>query len=150
MVMNTEAATIKLSHSTSFNCPIINIPTITNAAQVTGDVNNPNTNGAKNIDKMNRIPVTTAVKPDLPPIPIPAALSTYAVTVLVIPYLTYIFASQFMNQVLCFFQRLTQDTNSVSNGIIELIGLDQKFVTRALILPAVIRLFFYPAVAYCF
>ena len=83
MVMNTEAATIRLSHSTSFNCPIINIPTITNAAQVTGDVNNPNTNGAKNIDNMNKIPVTTAVKPDLPPIPIPAALSTYAVTVLV-------------------------------------------------------------------
>ena len=32
---------------------------------------------------MNRIPVTIAVKPVLPPRPIPVALSTYAVTVLV-------------------------------------------------------------------
>ena len=37
----------------------------------------------KNIDKMNKIPVTIAVKPVLPPKPIPVALSTYAVTVLV-------------------------------------------------------------------
>ena len=63
MVMNTEAATTILFHSTSFNCPIINIPTITNAAQVTGAVNNPNTNGAKNIDRINKIPVITAVNP---------------------------------------------------------------------------------------
>ena len=36
-----------------------------------------------NIDKMNNIPVTIAVNPVLPPSPIPVALSTYAVTVLV-------------------------------------------------------------------
>ena len=46
-------------------------------------MNNPNTNGAKNIESMNKIPVTIADKPVLPPLPIPAALYTYAVTVLV-------------------------------------------------------------------
>ena len=51
--------------------------------QVTGEVNNANTNGAKNIERINNMPVTIAVKPVLPPIPIPVALSTYAVTVLV-------------------------------------------------------------------
>ena len=53
------------------------------AAAVTGAVNNDKTRGAKNIDKINNIPVTIAVKPVLPPSPIPVALSTYAVTVLV-------------------------------------------------------------------
>ena len=50
---------------------------------MTGAVNNDNTIGAKNIEIMNKIPVTTAVKPVLPPSPIPVALSTYADTVLV-------------------------------------------------------------------
>ena len=35
------------------------------------------------IDKMNKIPVTIAAKPVLPPAPTPVALSTYAVKVLV-------------------------------------------------------------------
>ena len=47
------------------------------------DLNNANTNGAKNIDRMNNMPVTIAVKPVLPPFPIPVALSTNDVTVLV-------------------------------------------------------------------
>ena len=59
------------------------MPTITNAAQVTGEVNSPNINGAKNIENKNSKPVTIAVRPVLPPFPIPAALSTNAVTVLV-------------------------------------------------------------------
>ena len=59
------------------------MPTITNAAQVTGEVNSPNINGAKNIERRNSKPVTIAVRPVLPPFPIPAALSTNAVTVLV-------------------------------------------------------------------
>ena len=47
IVMNTEAATTMLSQSTSFNCTIIKIPTITNAAAVTEEVNNAKTVGAK-------------------------------------------------------------------------------------------------------
>ena len=81
--MNTEMATTLLSQFTSPNCPIINTPTITNASAVTGEVNKLKTNGAKNIEKINKIPVTTETRPVLPPSPIPAALSTKAVTVLV-------------------------------------------------------------------
>ena len=76
IVMKTDAATTKFSQSTSFNCAIIKIPTITNAAAVTDEVNNANTTGAKKMDNKNNMPVTTAVKPVLPPSPIPVALST--------------------------------------------------------------------------
>ena len=86
MVMKTVATTVKSSHSISFNCVIIKIPTITNAAAVTDDVNNANTVGAKNMEIKNKTPVTTAVNPVLPPRPIPVALSTYAVTVLVLKW----------------------------------------------------------------
>ena len=83
MVMNTEAATTKLSQFTSFNCIIIRIPTITNAGAVTDDVNMDKTSGANNNEIIKHIPVTIAVKPVLPPSPIPVALSTYAVIGLV-------------------------------------------------------------------
>ena len=43
VVMNTEDAIIMLSHSTSFNCAAISMPTITNAAAVTEEVNSDNT-----------------------------------------------------------------------------------------------------------
>ena len=76
IVMNVELATIRLFQSTSFNCIIIKIPTITSAHVVTDDVNNDNTIGAKNIDNRKNIPVTMAVNPVLPPRPIPVALST--------------------------------------------------------------------------
>ena len=49
IVMNTEAATTMLSQSTSFNCTIIKIPTITNAAAVTEEVNN-----AKTVEEYNK------------------------------------------------------------------------------------------------
>ena len=81
--MNTEETTTMSSQSTSFNCTIIKIPTITKAAAVTDEVNNANTVGAKISETKNKIPVTIAVKPVLPPRPIPVALSTYAVKVLV-------------------------------------------------------------------
>ena len=81
IVMNTEAATTMLSQSTSFNCTIIKIPTITNAAAVTEEVNNAKTVGAKISASKKKIPVNTAVNPVLPPRPIPVALSTYAVKV---------------------------------------------------------------------
>ena len=74
--MNTDEAITVLFQFTSFNWPTINIPTITNAAAVTDGVNNPNINGEINIDNRNIIPITMAVKPVLPPIPIPVALST--------------------------------------------------------------------------
>ena len=75
IVINTEATTTLSSQLTSLNCVIIDIPTIINADAVTDAVNNDNTKGAKNIDKKKHIPITIAVNPVLPPVPIPAVLS---------------------------------------------------------------------------
>lgn len=69
--MNTDAATTILSQSTSFNCTIIKIPTITNAAAVTEEVNNDKTVGARTSAIKKKTPVNIAVKPVLPPRPIP-------------------------------------------------------------------------------
>lgn len=46
-VMKTEDAITMLFQSTFFNCITISIPTITNAAAVTEEVNNDKTVGAK-------------------------------------------------------------------------------------------------------
>ena len=82
IVMNTEATITRLSQSMSLIWTNINMPTITSAAVVTDGVNNARTTGAKNTERMNNIPVITAVRPVLPPRPTPLALSTYADTVL--------------------------------------------------------------------
>lgn len=81
VVMNTEAAIVMLFQSTSFNCMAISIPTITNAAAVTEDVNSDKTVGAKTSESRKKIPITMAVNPVLPPRPMPVALSTYAFNV---------------------------------------------------------------------
>ena len=49
---------------------------MTNAAAVTDEVNNDNTVGDIKTEKINRIPVTIAVIPVLPPSSIPVAFST--------------------------------------------------------------------------
>ncbi len=76
--MNTEDAIIMLFHSTSFNCEAISIPTITNAAAVTEEVNSDKTVGAKTSESKKKIPINIAVNPVRPPSSIPVALSTYA------------------------------------------------------------------------
>ena len=76
MVMNTEATIAKLSHSISLICTNIKIPTVTSAAVVTEEVNRDRIVGAMNTERMNKIPVMIAVRPVLPPRPIPVALST--------------------------------------------------------------------------
>ena len=76
MVANTAATETRLSHSTSFNWLIINIPTITRAHAVTGEVNRERMRGEKTIAMRKNIPVNTAVSPVLPPTPIPVELST--------------------------------------------------------------------------
>lgn len=81
VVMNTEDAMAILFQSTSFNCAAISIPTITNAAAVTEEVNNDKTVGAKTSESRKKIPINIAVNPVLPPSPIPVALSTYAFNV---------------------------------------------------------------------
>ena len=53
MVMNTEATIARLSHSMSLIWVNIKIPTITNAAAVTDEVNNDKTVGAKNTERLN-------------------------------------------------------------------------------------------------
>ena len=79
--MNTEDAITMLFQSTSFNCAAISIPTITNAAAVTEDVNSDKMVGAKTSESRKKIPINIAVNPVLPPSPIPVALSTYAFNV---------------------------------------------------------------------
>ena len=82
IVTNTEATILFEDHSISLIWLNISIPTITNAAVVTEAVNNERIVGAINIERINNIPIVIAVRPVLPPSPIPVALSTYAVTVL--------------------------------------------------------------------
>ena len=79
--MNTEDAITMLFQSTSFNCMAISIPTITNAAAVTDEVNSDKTVGAKTSESKKKMPMNMAVNPVLPPRPIPVALSTYAFNV---------------------------------------------------------------------
>lgn len=79
--MNTEGAVILLFQSISFNCEAVSIPTITNAAAVTEEVNSDKTIGAKTSESKKKIPINIAVNQVLPPIPIPVALSTYAFNV---------------------------------------------------------------------
>ena len=78
--VNADAAIAKSSQSTSFKFLTIKIPTAIKAGAVTALVTIDN-NGDKKIDKMNKIPVTTAVKPVRPPTAIPAVDSTNDVTV---------------------------------------------------------------------
>ena len=59
----------------------ISIPTITNAAAVTDEVNSDKTVGAKTSESKKKMPMNIAVNPVLPPRPIPVALSTYAFNV---------------------------------------------------------------------
>ena len=80
--MNTDAATTVLFQFISLIWPTIMTPTASNAEAVTDEVNNDNNKGEINIDNKNKIPVTMAAKPVLPPIATPVALSTKAVTVL--------------------------------------------------------------------
>ena len=56
VVMNTEDAITMLFQSTSFNCIVISIPTITNVAAVTEDVNSAGTVGAKTSESRKKIP----------------------------------------------------------------------------------------------
>ena len=76
IVMNTDERIEMLSQSMSFISENIIIPTMTNAAAVTDEVNNDNTVGDIKTEKINRIPVTIAVMPVLPPSSIPVAFST--------------------------------------------------------------------------
>ena len=76
IVKNTEATIAGLSQSISLIWTNIRIPTVTNAAVVTDGVNKDKTAGAKNTEIKNKTPTTTAVRPVLPPRPIPVALST--------------------------------------------------------------------------
>ena len=79
-VINPLAAKTKLSQSIPLSCCAINIPTTTNAGAVTAFVTQ-ESNGEKNTDKRNRIPVVIAVKPVLPPTSTPEVDSTNDVTV---------------------------------------------------------------------
>ena len=83
IVKNTEEVTTRSSQLISFNCEIIRIPTSIKAEVVTDAVNSDRINGEMKIDKINSMPITTAVKPVFDPTPIPAALSIYVVIVLV-------------------------------------------------------------------
>ena len=57
VVMNTEDAITMLFQSTSFNCEAISIPTITDAAAVTEEVNSDKTVGAKTSESRKKITI---------------------------------------------------------------------------------------------
>ena len=69
-------ASKKSSHRILPKDSIINIPTTIKAGAVAADGTIPII-GAIKIDKRNKTPTVTDVRPVLPPAPIPAALSTY-------------------------------------------------------------------------
>ena len=80
-VMKPAVAYTILSHSISFSCCAIRIPTTTRAGAVTAFVTADSTIGENRMDTKNSIPVVQAVKPVLPPTSTPEVDSTKEVTV---------------------------------------------------------------------